>query len=115
VVQIVLALLVLMITTNLKLPLTVEDRVLLSINLFVMIIAWAGLMRAQRWAGLLEIMRLVSMAIVLVLVLDRSGLAPWMGWSSILIFAAAGGSILGISMLLIHRQMEGADVPALSA
>ncbi len=115
VVQIVLALAVLMVTTNLKLPLTVEDRVLLSVNLFVMIIAWAGLMRAQRWAGLLEILRLMTMAIVLVLVLDRSGLAPWMGWSSILIFAAAGGSILGISMLLIHRQMEGTDVPAISA
>lgn len=45
--------------------------------------------------------------------LTRSGMSAWTEWSSILIFAATGGSVLGISMILISRQMEGADVPAL--
>lgn len=112
-VQIALGLAVLMITTNLKLPLEARDRVLLSIGLFGMIIAWGGLLRAKRWAVLLEIIRLVFMAVSLVYVLDRSGMSAWTEWSSILIFAATGGSVLGISMILISRQMEGADVPAL--
>jgi alkylglycerol monooxygenase len=111
--QIVLGLAVLMITTNLKLPLLAQDRILLSVGIFGMIIAWGGLLRARKWAGLLEILRIVFMAVSLVYVLDRTGMAVWTGWSSILIFAAAGGSILGISLILIGRQMEGVDVPAI--
>jgi alkylglycerol monooxygenase len=112
IVQIVLALAVLMLTTNLKLPLAASDRLLLSGGIFAMIIAWGGLLRARKWAGLLEILRIVVMAVSLAFVLDRSGMAPWMGWSSIVIFAAAGGSILGISMLIIRGQLEGENVPA---
>jgi alkylglycerol monooxygenase len=111
IVQIVLALAVLMITTNLKLPLAVEDRVLLSVGIFMMIIAWGGLMRARHWAGLLEILRIVVMAASLVFVLDRTGMASWMGWSSILIFASAGGSILAISLLMKKQELEGENVP----
>jgi alkylglycerol monooxygenase len=106
--QIVLGLAVLMITTNLKLPLTAMDRVLLSVGIFGMIIAWGGLLRAKAWAGLLEIVRIVGMAVILVFVLDRSGLAEWTGWTSIVIFAAAGGSVLGVSVMLMRREVEGA-------
>jgi alkylglycerol monooxygenase len=112
--QIVLGLAVLMITTNLKLPLLWTDRLLLSVGIFGMIIAWAGLLRARVWAGMLEIARLVAMAVSLVYVLDHTGMAPWTGWTSIVIFAAAGGSVLGVSMLLMRRQLEGENVPALA-
>jgi hypothetical protein len=105
---------VLMLTTNLKLPLMAQDRVLLSVGIFATIIAWGGLLRARQWAGLLEIIRLVILAVSLVFVLDRTGMAAWTGWTSILIFAAAGGSILGISMLIIRKQMEGENVPAIA-
>ncbi len=111
IVQIVLSLAVLMITTNLKLPLAATDRLLLSACIFTTIIAWGGLLRAQKWAGLLEITRLPAMAVSLIWVLDHTGLSPWMGWSSIVIFAATGGSILWISMLMVRQQMEGVDVP----
>jgi alkylglycerol monooxygenase len=106
IVQIVLGLAVLMLTTNLQLPLSSFDRILLSVGIFGMIIAWGGLLRAKKWASLLEIVRIVMMAVILVVVLDRSGMAAWTGWSSIVIFAAAGGSILGISMLMLRGRME---------
>jgi len=110
--QIVLGLAVLMITTNLNLPLSAGDRILLSVNIFGMIIAWGGLLQAKAWAGLMEIVRLFTMAASLVFVLHHSGLSPWTGWSSILIFSVAGMSILGISIILKRRQMEGENIPA---
>lgn len=110
-VQIVLGLAVLLVTTNLKLPLEAADRVLLSAGIFAMIVAWGGLLRAKAWAGLLEIVRLAFMAGSLVWVLDRSGMAAWTGWTTALILAAAGGSILAISYLMILRRLEGEDVP----
>lgn len=112
--QIVFGLAVLMITTNLKLPLLWTDRLLLSVGIFGMIIAWGGLLRARAWAGLLEILRIVCMAASLVYVLDHTRMAAWTGWTSIVILAAAGGSILAISYLLIRRQLEGEDVPAIA-
>lgn len=115
VIQIVLSLIVLMITTNLKLPLSVYDRVLLSAVIFVMIISWGGLMRAKIWAGAMEIVRIVLMAVSTVFVLDRAGIAVWTGWTSIVIFAAAGASILGISYILLQRKYEGENSPAIPA
>lgn len=106
IVQILLGLAVIMITTNLKLPLAATDRILLSVCLFGMIIAWGGLLSARKWAGLLEILRLLVMAVAVVWVLDQRGMAVWTGWSSILIFAAAGSSILAMSLILMRGRTE---------
>ena len=111
--QIVFGLAVLMVTTNLKLPLEVADRILLSACIFLMIIAWGGLLRAKRWAALLEIVRLAFMAACLTFVLHHTGISAITNWSSFLIFGVAGGSILAISYILIQGKLEGETIPAL--
>lgn len=104
--QIVLGLAVLMLTINLKLPLTVYDRLLLSSAIFMMIISWGGLMQGRLWAIVLEIFRLLFTGVAMVFVLQHTGLAEWTGWPTIVTGLLAGVSILWVSFNFRRTELE---------
>ncbi len=105
--QVVLGLLFLVITINFALPLTPIDRTVMSAGLFLMIISWGGIMQAKKWSVSLEIIRLLFMGIALVVILERTGLASWLSWTTIVTSLVAGISILYISFFFRKDMLEG--------
>lgn len=105
--QVVLGLAFLLFTINLKLPFTGGDRLLLTGGIFLMIVAWGGLMQAKKWALSLEIFRILFMAASLVYLFDLRELFAWTDWTTILICVLSGISILYISFVVKKDEYEG--------
>ena len=99
--QMLVGLAFLVITINMDLPLSPIDRMVLSGGIFMMIMAWGGLLERKTWAMPLEIFRLLFMGISMIVVLKNTGLADWTSWSSILI-----GFIVGISILFVSFKIQ---------
>ncbi|RED93375.1 sterol desaturase family protein [Marinoscillum furvescens] len=106
IVQIVLAMAYLMVTVDLSNPLTYVHRLVLSIGVFLMIIAWGGLLQARRWSLGVEVLRLVYMAIALVVVLDFAGMMAYTSWLTIVAGLCAGGSILYCTFFVKKKELE---------
>lgn len=112
--QIVTGLGVLLLTINLKLPIDVWDRVLLTGSIFLMIVSWGALMQAKIWSVPLEIFRLLLMAASMVFVLDHAELVHWTSWSTIIAAVLSGSSILYVTFIFRRDRLEGENQPGLS-
>ncbi len=111
IIQVIIGNLFLALVINLNLPLEPSHRIVLSIGVFLMIIAWGGIMESKPWALSLEISRILFMAISLIYVLHATGLSPLDSWYNILIGLAAGTSIMYVSYymkgsVLAANEME---------
>ncbi len=95
---------------NLGLPFTGLDRFILSAGIFLMIIAWGGLLQARKWSTWLEIVRLLYMAATMIMIADMRGIAHWTDWSTILICAITGASILYFSFVVRKNEFEGQEM-----
>lgn len=93
IIQLFLGLIYMAITINMELDFTFWDRFLLSSGLFMMIIGWSGILESKPWALGMEVSRLLYMAIAMIFVLHRSGLASLTDWTTFLILIATGASI----------------------
>ena len=98
--QLILALAVVSFTVNLGLPLEASDRILLSSGLFLMIIAWGGILESKKWAMPFDIFKSLYLAGVLIYVLHSSGIAPIMSWSTIAICVFTGLSVLYVAFYM---------------
>ncbi|MCL4112522.1 UNVERIFIED_CONTAM: hypothetical protein GTU68_061029 [Idotea baltica] len=105
--QLVLGMVVMFVTINMKFPLAALDRILLSATLFFMIINWGGLLMARSWSIPSEIIRLLVMGGTLLYVLEKNDMASWTGWPTILTGLAVGGSILYVSFIFRRGEVEG--------
>lgn len=105
--QVLAGLAVVLLTINLKLPIAPWARIALSASLFHMIVNWGGLMQAKPWAIASEILRNLSMAGLIVFVLNWSDITPWTSWTTIVLGLVAGGNILYLSFFLRSEQLEG--------
>jgi len=105
--QLVLGMVVMFVTINMKFPLEALDRILLSATLFFMIINWGGLLMARFWSIPSEIIRLLVMGGSLLYVLEKNDMATWVGWPTIVTGLAVGGSILYISFFFRRGEVEG--------
>lgn len=85
-------------TINHSFPFEWWERLLMSMAIFVMIVAWGGILQSMPWARALEALRLVAMAIVLLSILERHGMATWFGWAAILTALWCGLSILWLTV-----------------
>ncbi len=104
--QIALGLAYMMITINMSLGLSSIDRIIMSAGLFMMIIAWGGLLQGKRWALTLEVLRLLFMAASLVIIFNNTGIAPWTGWTTILTALLTGISIIYLSFYIKKDRLE---------
>ncbi len=104
--QIALGMAYMMITINMSLPVSAVDRLVLSSGLFMMIIAWGGLLQGKRWALTLEVLRLLFMAASLIIIFNNTGIAPWTGWTTIVTALLAGISIIYLSFYIKKDQLE---------
>ena len=66
----------------------------MSAAIFVMIVAWGGILQSKKWAAGLESLRLLLMGSLLLWVLNRHGLAQWYGGGGIAVLLWCGGSLL---------------------
>ena len=112
--QLVLGLAVMFFTINTKFEFDGWDRILLSATIFFMIINWGGILMARTWAIPAEIVRLLFMGGSLLYVLEKSGMAEWTGWPTILVGLLAGISILYVSFFFRKDQLEGIARPAVA-
>lgn len=97
-------------TINQGFPFEWWERLLMSAAIFVMIVAWSGILQSRPWARALEALRLVGMAIAFLSVLQRHGMAEWTGWAAILTALWCGASILWLSV----KMAPAPGVPATS-
>ena len=110
IIQIALGLAYMMITINMSLPISPVDRFVLSAGLFMMIIAWGGLLQGKKWALTLEVLRLLFMAASLVIIFNNTGIAPWTGWTTILTALLTGISIIYLSFYIKKDQLEELEI-----
>jgi len=108
--QIALGLAYMMITINMSLQISPVDRFVLSAGLFMMIIAWGGLLQGKKWALTLEVLRLLFMAASLVIIFNNTGIAPWTGWTTILTALLTGISIIYLSFYIKKDQLEELEI-----
>ncbi|GHN01113.1 hypothetical protein WSM22_26020 [Cytophagales bacterium WSM2-2] len=108
--QIAAGLVYMFIAINLKLPLTITDRLVMTTGVFLMTIAWGGLMQAKKWAPALELFRLLYMLITLVGILQMHNMANWFGWQMITGLLFVGASILWMGFFFKQRTLEGPDI-----
>ena len=108
--QVVIALLFMYVTINLSFPLEVSDRLLLTAGIFFMIISWGGLLAAKSWSVATEIARILFMSISMIFVLNKSGIAHWSDWTSVVIGLLSGISIMYISFQS-RKGLEGQAYP----
>lgn len=94
---------------NLKFPILMMDRFFLTIGIFIMIIAWGGLLQAKVWSLSLEIFRLLFMSVVLIVVFNKNEIAEWTAWPTIFISLIAGVSILYLSFQVKTNELEGIE------
>lgn len=108
VVQIALALVFLAITVDLQNNLSLEMRALMSAGVFMMIIAWGGLLQAKPWALLIECMRWLYMAGMFIWALYQLDIGEQMIPAVIIaVSLLAAGSLLVISLIYRSRRLEG--------
>ena len=104
--QIAVGLGVLFLTINLKLPLEYWHRIILSVNIFIMIMSWGGILESKSWAKALESIRLVVLSISLIYVLHDSGVATYESLSTIVILLIAGLCMLYFSVLVTKDKTD---------
>ena len=111
-VQLSAAMAYLFMTVNMANALTGTDRILLSLGIFAMIIAWGGILQARTWALAVETGRLTGMSALVIWLMDLRGILPYTHWSSILIFLFTGLSVLYISFRFKQKHLEGEGLSA---
>jgi hypothetical protein len=78
----------------------------MSLAIFVMIIAWGGILQSKPWAKSLEAFRLVTMSVLFLSVLERHNMIEWTGWAVIFTALWCGGSILWLSMKMARAEAK---------
>lgn len=104
--QIVLGLAYMMITIDLSLDISVIHRIIMSGGIFMMIIAWGGLLQGKKWALSFEVIRLLYMGIALVIIFEHAGIMEWTGWVTIITGLLVGISILYLSFFIRKDRLE---------
>lgn len=84
-----------------------EHRVIMTLGIFAMIIAWGGMMEAKKWSNFLEVFRLLFMGSTLIFILVKLQHIELMSWLSILISFFVGVSILYVSFRFRQANLEG--------
>ncbi len=87
-------------TINDGFPFNGIERLLMTIGIFVMIVAWGGILQSKKWAKPLEAFRLLLMGTLLLVFLDKHGMAEWHGWAGITVALWCGASIFWTTLLL---------------
>jgi len=90
-----------------KIGITNMHRVIMSVGIFAMIIAWAGMMEAKKWSNFAEIFRLLFMGIALVYILSSIQVFGLTSYPAILTAIFVGVSILFVSFRFKQSQLEG--------
>ena len=90
-----------------KIGITNMHRVIMSVGIFAMIIAWAGMMEAKKWSNALEIFRLLYMGTVVVYILSYLEVFGLTSYASIVIALFVGVSILFVNFRFKQSQLEG--------
>ncbi|GJM34623.1 MAG: sterol desaturase [Saprospiraceae bacterium] len=98
VVQTVIGMVFMFFTINQGFPFDWGERLLMSSLIFVMIIAWGGILQSKTWARILEPLRLVGMAFVYLFLLEKYEMISWTGWGAILIVFWCGLSLFWFSL-----------------
>lgn len=104
--QIVLGLAYMMITIDLSLAISFVHRIIMSGGIFMMIIAWGGLLQGKKWALSFEVIRLLYMGISLVIIFEHAGIVEWIGWVTIVTGLLVGISILYLSFFIKKNRLE---------
>ncbi len=104
IVQLILGLVYMAFTINMSIPFSFWERFMLSSGLFMMIIAWSGILEAKPWALGMEISRILYMAFALILVLHRTEIAMVTSWTTFFILIVSG---LSISFAAFKFKKEG--------
>ena len=110
--QLALSLIYLAITVNLQNNLAIDHRIALSAGVFMMVIAWGGLLQAREWALPLEIFRCLYMATGFIWALNHLDLSQWYSLSSTVIMLVTGGAIMAIAIIYQRNEKEGQAFPA---
>lgn len=93
-------------TINQGFPFGWTERVVMSLGIFTMIIAWGGILQSKRWAKGVETARLLFMGAVLVWALHLHGMALWHGWAGIVVSLWCGVSMMWLMSLRSEQMQE---------
>jgi len=102
--QVILGVVFLYLTINLKLPFEYWHRIILSIGVFGMIVSWGGILESKPWTTPFEIIRILFMAVGLIIVLDLSDVSHFENWTTIAILLIAGISITYFSVVVTNKE-----------
>ena len=83
----------------------------MSAAIFVMIVAWGGILQAKKWAVGLESLRLLLMGGLLLWVLNRHGLAQWHGGAGIAVLLWCGCSLGWLSLKTSGEAIAASSEP----
>ena len=106
--QMAVGLLFMFFTINQGFPFTGWERLIMSLAVFMMIIAWGGILQSKPWAKSLESFRLVTMAVLFLSVLERHNMIEWTGWTVIFTALWCGSSILWLSIKMARAEAKEA-------
>ncbi|HLP36175.1 sterol desaturase family protein [Lacibacter sp.] len=110
--QIAAGLVYMFIAINLTMPLTIAERLIMTVGIFMMTIGWGGILRAKKWAVALELFRLIYMLVTLIAILNAHGMANWIGWQMIAGLLFVGASVLWMGFFFKPHALEGDAIPA---
>ena len=97
-------------TINQGFPFSWPERLLMSAAIFVMIIAWGGLLQSKKWAKGLESARLLLMGAILLWVLQRHGMGSWFGGAGIAVLLWCGLSLLWLRYKTLELAQAASPV-----
>ena len=109
-VQIIGGLTFMFFTINQGFPFSWPERLLMSAAIFVMIIAWGGLLQSKKWAKGLESARLLLMGAILLWVLQRHGMGSWFGGAGIAVLLWCGLSLLWLRYKTLELAQAASPV-----
>ncbi|MEH0155437.1 sterol desaturase family protein [Limibacter armeniacum] len=108
--HIVLAMMFMYITVHTKSPLSETDRWIFSGAIFVMITAWGGILEGKKWAPIIEIFRLLLMAVLTAYAMDQLyHVSSPTGIPTLVVFSITAGSILWVSKYFREDKLELPD------
>lgn len=102
--HLIIGLVYMAITTNMKLPFEALERILMSAGIFMMIVAWGAILESKSWAKNMEMFRLLFMGFVMGFALVRHDLAEIAAWPIMAILL-----IMGASILYLNRYIQSEE------
>ncbi len=104
--QIMGGLLFMFFTIQLSFPFSWSERLVMSAAIFMMIVAWGGILQSKSWSKGLEVFRLLVMGGLFIFLLDKHGIVEWYGWAGILTGLFCGFSIIWEMAFLSWKNEE---------